>query len=151
MEVATNATYLYSGHFVSELVLHTGHATKFKKFDRRVIPLPPSASAPFLTIPLQLMSLRLVISAGLKIYSKLYHLLSVTQDIDQDVRQVIDDAVKRAKSDKEIGLDDLMGADICVKPIDARIRDVTAFDTLSQNELARLSTPTILLCICFRE
>jgi len=58
----------------------------------------------------------------------------LTQDIDQEVRQVIDDAVKRAKSDKEIGLDEL-AADICVEPIESRIRGVTAFDTLSHKRI----------------
>ena len=58
----------------------------------------------------------------------------MTQDIDQEVRQVIDDAVKRAKSDKEIGLDELT-ADICVNPIETRIRGVTAFDTLSHKRI----------------
>lgn len=75
-----------------------------------------------------------MITARFKLYSKLYYSLSLTQDIDQEVRQVIDDAVKRAKSDKEIGLDEL-AADICVEPIDARIRGVTAFDTLSHKRI----------------
>lgn len=56
------------------------------------------------------------------------------QDIDQDVRQVIDDAVKRAKADKEIGLDELT-ADILSEPIDTRVRGVTAFDTLTHRRL----------------
>ena len=56
------------------------------------------------------------------------------QDVDQEVRQVIDDAVKRAKSDKEIGLEELT-ADISSNPIDTRIRGVTAFDTLTHRRL----------------
>lgn len=56
------------------------------------------------------------------------------QDIDQEVRQVIEDAVKRAKSDKEIGLEELT-ADISCNPIDTRVRGVTAFDTLSHRRL----------------
>ncbi|KAI9558771.1 hypothetical protein GHT06_015560 [Daphnia sinensis] len=56
------------------------------------------------------------------------------KDIDQNVRQVIDDAVKRAKSDKEIGLDELT-ADIMSNPIDTRVRGVTAFDTLTHKRL----------------
>ena len=47
---------------------------------------------------------------------------------------MIDEAVKRAKSDKEIGLDEL-AADICVDPIDNRIRGVTAFDTLNHKRI----------------
>lgn len=59
---------------------------------------------------------------------------SIWQDIDQNVRQVIDDAVKRAKSDKEIGLDELT-ADIMSNPIDTRVRGVTAFDTLTHKRI----------------
>ena len=56
------------------------------------------------------------------------------QDIDQDVRQVIDDAVKRAKTDKEIGLDEL-AADIAANPIDTKIRGVSPFDFLAHKRL----------------
>jgi hypothetical protein len=56
------------------------------------------------------------------------------QDIDQQVRQVIDDAVKRAKSDKEIGLDEL-AADVAVNIIDPRIRGVSSFDSLTHKRL----------------
>ena len=68
---------------------------------------------------------------------KCYHhvlFLFCRQDIDQEVRQVIEDAVKRAKSDKEIGLEELT-ADISCNPIDTRVRGVTAFDTLSHRRL----------------
>merc|ERR1712137_26345 len=57
-----------------------------------------------------------------------------SRDEIQEVRSVIDVAVKRAKSDKEIGLDEL-AADICVNPIDTRIRGVTAFDTLTHKRI----------------
>lgn len=50
------------------------------------------------------------------------------------MRQEVDDAVKRAKSDKEIGLDELP-ADICSEIIDGRIRGVTAFDTLAHKRI----------------
>lgn len=56
------------------------------------------------------------------------------KDIDQEVRQVIEDAVKRAKADKEIGLEELT-ADISCNPIDTRVRGVTAFDTLTHRRL----------------
>ena len=47
---------------------------------------------------------------------------------------MVDDAVKRAKSDKEIGLEELT-ADISCNPIDTRVRGVTAFDTLTHRRL----------------
>ena len=47
---------------------------------------------------------------------------------------MIDDAVKRAKSDKEIGLDEL-AADICSNPIETKIRGVTPFDTLMHKRI----------------
>lgn len=56
------------------------------------------------------------------------------QDIDQEVRQVIDEATKRAKTDKEIGLDEL-SADICSEPIETRIRGVTPFDVLQHKRI----------------
>jgi len=56
------------------------------------------------------------------------------KDIDLEVRQVIDEAVKRAKSDKEIGLDEL-AADIYSVPIESKVRGVTAFDTLSHKRI----------------
>lgn len=47
---------------------------------------------------------------------------------------MIDEAVKRAKGDKEIGLEELT-ADIESNPIETRIRGVTAFDTLAHKRI----------------
>ena len=47
---------------------------------------------------------------------------------------MIDDAAKRAKSDREIGLDELT-ADISAEPIDTRVRGVSSFDVLPHRRL----------------
>ena len=50
------------------------------------------------------------------------------------MRQTIDDATKRAKTDKEIGLDELT-ADVLSEPIDTRVRGVTPFDIMQHKRI----------------
>lgn len=47
---------------------------------------------------------------------------------------MIDEATKRAKTDKEIGLDEL-AADVLSEPIDTRVRGVTPFDILQHKRI----------------
>lgn len=52
--------------------------------------------------------------------------------IDVEVKQEVDDAVKLAKSDAEIGMEELT-ADIYSKPLEKYIRGVTPFNALTHN------------------
>jgi len=110
MEVAT---YRYSGHSMSD------PGTSYRSRDE--IQEVRQTRDPITSFREKIVSSQLTTADELK-------------EIDLEVRSIIDVAVKRAKSDKEIGLDEL-AADICVEPIDTRIRGVTAFDTLVHKRL----------------
>merc|ERR1711874_787304 len=107
------ATYRYSGHSMSD------PGTSYRSRDE--IQEVRQTRDPITSFREKIVSTQLASADELK-------------EIDQEVRSVIDVAVKRAKSDKEIGLDEL-AADICVNPIDTRIRGVTAFDTLTHKRI----------------
>jgi len=110
MEVAT---YRYSGHSMSD------PGTSYRSRDE--IQEVRQTRDPITSFREKIVSTQLTSADELK-------------EIDQEVRSVIDVAVKRAKSDKEIGLDEL-AADICTNPIDTKIRGVTAFDTLTHKRI----------------
>lgn len=110
MEVAT---YRYSGHSMSD------PGTSYRSRDE--IQEVRQTRDPITSFRERILSTNLVSADELK-------------DIDLQVRQVIDDAVKRAKSDKEIGLDEL-AADVAVNIIDPRIRGVSSFDSLTHKRL----------------
>lgn len=132
MEVAT---YRYSGHSMSD------PGTSYRSRDE--IQEVRQTRDPITSFRDRMLSTNLTTAEELKVSSRRIFkfvfcfpkLMPVPlQDIDQDVRQVIDDAVKRAKSDKEIGLDELT-ADISVNMIDNRIRGVTPFDVLPHKRI----------------
>lgn len=110
MEVAT---YRYSGHSMSD------PGTSYRSRDE--IQEVRQTRDPITSFRERILSNNLVTAEELK-------------DIDQEVRQVIDDAAKRAKTDREIGLDELT-ADICSEPIDTRVRGVSSFDVVQHRRL----------------
>lgn len=130
MEVAT---YRYSGHSMSD------PGTSYRSRDE--IQEVRQTRDPITSFRERILSNNLVTAEELKVNQMKMHqviefelITNDVQDIDQEVRQVIDDATKRAKVDKEIGLDEL-AADILSEPIGTRVRGVTAFDELQHKRI----------------
>ncbi|XP_075215854.1 pyruvate dehydrogenase E1 component subunit alpha type I, mitochondrial-like isoform X3 [Lycorma delicatula] len=58
------------------------------------------------------------------------------KEIETDVKKVIDEAIKQAKSDKEIGLDELT-ADICYNFLEKNIRNVLPWNHLTHKRVGK--------------
>lgn len=56
-------------------------------------------------------------------------LKSFFQKLEGEIRATVDEATKKAKADKEIGLDELT-ADIYVQNLEGKIRNIAPFDPL---------------------
>lgn len=56
------------------------------------------------------------------------------QKIDGEIRAQIEEATKKAKTDKEIGFDEL-SADIYAGPIDPKIRNIDPFNPLTHKNI----------------
>ena len=59
------------------------------------------------------------------------------QKIDTDVRKEVDEAVKIAKTDKEIAVQEL-AADVYSEPIETVIRGTTPFDPYNHQRLSKI-------------
>lgn len=105
------ATYRYSGHSMSD------PGTSYRTRDE--IQEVRQTRDPITSFKEKILNAELVTSDELK-------------KIDVEVKQEVDDAVKLAKSDAEIGMEELT-ADIYSKPLEKYIRGVTPFNALTHN------------------
>lgn len=58
------------------------------------------------------------------------------QKIETDIRNTVDEATKKAKADKEIGLDEITG-DIYAAPLEPTVRGVAPWNRLPHKSIGK--------------
>ncbi|CAH0548141.1 unnamed protein product [Brassicogethes aeneus] len=107
------ATYRYSGHSMSD------PGTSYRTRDE--IQEVRQTRDPITSFKEKITSTNLVANDEIK-------------KIESEIRQIVDEATKKAKSDKEIGLDELT-ADICSEFLEGSVRNIDVFSPLPHKNI----------------